>query len=83
MGEGFSVDAYRELCDRLGECAVAWREVECIPRLAANILADILPAMESVITLYGDAEKPKIREAMYSIQELIWECVAIDPGELE
>ena len=80
MREGFSPDRYQALRSRLEDCAAAWQGKECLPRVAVNILVDILPSMEAGIHLYGDAQQEQIREATYSLQELIWECVAVDVG---
>lgn len=80
MREGFDEGKYEELVDALENCAIAWRDMDQIPRRAVNVLVDIAPTMESVAGLYDEHVGQEISDAGYNLQELVWKCVAVDAG---
>ena len=47
MREGVSEGAFQRLSSALRSCASAWDGLDEIPRLAANVLVDIFPAVEA------------------------------------
>ncbi|MFC1438034.1 hypothetical protein ABUW04_07160 [Streptacidiphilus sp. N1-10] len=79
MRDGFNEASYVALKEALAACAVTWAESDTIPRLAVNVLVDILPTMDSFVEAYENPSmRTKIREAAFDLQELIWQCVAVE-----
>jgi hypothetical protein len=44
MNEGFKDDLYKSLTSILAECEIEWWHKNCIPRLAVNVLVDLVVA---------------------------------------
>lgn len=78
MKDGIDDQALANLKSALSDCADAWRGVDTIPRRAVNVLVDISPTMETFVQSYGEPTAGRLRETAYSLQELVWACVAVD-----
>jgi hypothetical protein len=79
MKDGPDRQTFEELVTALRKCADAWRDSDSIPRLGVNVLVDIIPTMETFSDSYGESMASTLREMTYTLQELIWACVAVDP----
>lgn len=77
-GEGFNEAGFQSLVDALRACATAWADADTIPKLAANVLVDLAPATEAASYAYRDAVAERIREASYTLADLIRDCVAVE-----
>jgi hypothetical protein len=78
MKDGVDDKSLANLRSALSDCADAWNGLDAIPRRAANVLVDISPTMETFVQSYGEPMAGKLREIAYSLQELVWACVAVD-----
>lgn len=77
--DGFREDLYGRLVAVLQECARAWQGADCIPRLAVNVLVDIVPAVQGSAEAYPEPVRQQIYDSSFTLVDLIQECVAIDP----
>lgn len=48
-----------------------------MPKLAANVLVDLYPAVEASSYLYGDDYAPRVRTVAEEIGDLVNSCVAV------
>lgn len=82
LGEGFDEQRFAHLCQALRACAQEWAEAEVIPKVAANVLVDLFPAIESCsyLPFYHGEEAQRIRDAAQTLGDLVRECVAIRNG---
>jgi hypothetical protein len=80
--QGIDADALDSLLRALRVCADAWQGRPELPRLGARVLIDA--AAEPLISAerYDEADESEIMEAVAELQELVWECVAVDESEL-
>jgi hypothetical protein len=79
MRDGIDAGAYASLTEALRECAVAWRDRSELPRLAVNVLVDVVPTMDGFAAAYGPEHADSIRKLTFELQELVGECVAVEP----
>jgi allophanate hydrolase subunit 1 len=78
MREGYDESKLNALSGALHDCARVWREADHLPKIAVNVLVDIVPTVESIAYAYDDDPTAQhIRDAQAVLQEAIWECVAI------
>lgn len=77
--EGFQPELYERVVAVLRDCADAWGGAEAIPRLAVNILVDIVPVTQSAAEAYPQPTRQQILDASFKLYDLIMECVAVDP----
>ncbi|GAA0621791.1 hypothetical protein GCM10010174_45750 [Kutzneria viridogrisea] len=82
MNDGFDQDAYTALKDALRNLATAWEGLEDLPRLAVNVLVDIVPITEGMVHSYPEPVSTQITQATFELQELIAECVALSDADL-
>jgi hypothetical protein len=75
MREGLVDSAHERLRAALIECAALWAEWDSIPRRAAGFLVDVCLVTEGCATPYPEAERRRIVEAAYYLQELVHRCV--------
>lgn len=80
-GEGIQEPAYRKLCGALHDCADEWKNLDVIPKRAANLLVDLYPGIEASSHLYTGDEAERIIKAADTIAALIRECVAVEAGD--
>lgn len=78
--EGFQEDLYNALVQALRDCAHEWRHADSIPKLAANVLADIVPLSQAAAGAYAEPTRKRIMDASFELYDLITECVAPEPG---
>jgi hypothetical protein len=76
MGQGMDEIALGDLRDALRRCADMWHEQDLVPKLAANLLVDLYPAVEASSYLYGDDYAPRVRAVAEEIGDLVRSCVA-------
>jgi hypothetical protein len=76
MGQGIDDIAYESLRDALRMCAIAWRTEDLVPKVAANVLVDLYPAVEASSYIYGDDYGPRVRAIAEEIGDLVRSCVA-------
>lgn len=76
MGQGVDEVALDALRDALRRCAEAWHERDLVPKLAANVLVDLYPAVEASSYLYSDDYAPRVRTVAEEIGDLVRSCVA-------
>lgn len=76
MGQGIDETALDALRGALRACADAWRDRDLVPKLAANVLVDLYPAVEASSYLYGDDYAPRVRTVAEEIGDLVRSCVA-------
>lgn len=83
QGEGFDKRRFDRLCKVLRACAKEWSQADAIPKVAANVLVDLFPAIESCsyLPFYRDGEAQRIRDAAQKIGELVRECVTVESHE--
>ena len=82
MGEGYKSEDDAQLRQALGRCADAWKELDAIPRIGANILVDIFPATEANAERYQGPDRQSLIEAAYHLQALVQECVRLRDEDL-
>lgn len=78
MNRGLDESALMSLKHALEACALAWANLDAIPRLGVNILVDIFPATESNSNSYAGEVGERIMAIAYELQDLVSECVHID-----
>lgn len=78
LNDGVNEDHLASLTKALVRCAEVWRDLDQIPRSGVHVLVGIVPAMDNLAYAYEEPMAARIREAMVSLQELVWECVAVD-----
>jgi hypothetical protein len=76
---GLDEAALRRLQSALKRCAAEWEGRHDIPRMAANVLVDLFPATQSIADAYDGDERLRIQEAAFHLQDLVMECVGVDP----
>jgi hypothetical protein len=79
MNEGFKVELYDSLTSVLVECEVEWRNESCIPRLAVNVLVDLVVAIQGAAELYPEPTRQQIYDASFQLGDLVGEAVGIAP----
>ena len=72
--EGFDAKAYQRYCSALRAFASEWRNQDQIPKIVANALVDVYPAMLSISDAYQGNEKDTIERAAEELAELIRNC---------
>jgi hypothetical protein len=75
--QGFSEDWYERLVRALARCAEEWRELDCIPRLAVNVLVDLQPTMLASVDLYEPDLRARIVDAADHIGDLATDAVGL------
>ncbi|QUQ64590.1 hypothetical protein [Kutzneria sp. CA-103260] len=83
MNEGFNGTAYAELRSALTDLTAAWQGMDALPRLGVNVLVDIVPTVDAMTMSYPAPTSSKIGEAVFELQELIAECVALSEQDVE
>lgn len=74
--DGFNSEAYQHYCSALKAFACEWRDQDLIPKVVADALVDVYPAMLSISNVYQGDEKEKIERAAEELAELIRDCFA-------
>jgi len=77
MRQGLDEAAYDSLRQALRVCADAWRERDTVPKVAANVLVDLAPAIEASSYLYSDDYRARVQQAAVEIGDLVRACVAV------
>ena len=72
--DGFDPKAYQRYCSALKAFASEWRSQDQIPKIVANALVDVYPAMLSISDVYQGNEKDTIERAAEELAELIRDC---------
>jgi len=72
--DGFDPKAYQRYCSALKAFAYEWRSQDQIPKIVANALLDVYPAMLSISDAYQGNEKDTIERAAEELAELIRDC---------
>lgn len=75
MKEGLKQDLYDDLVAVLEECAIAWKDQDCIPRLAVSAMVGIEPGTQAAAAHYPSPAKEQIYDASFRLNELINDCV--------
>jgi hypothetical protein len=75
--QGFSEDLYERVVRALARCAEDWREIDCIPRHAVNVLVDLQPIMLATADLYEPNLRDRIVDAAIHIGDLTREAVGL------
>jgi hypothetical protein len=75
--EGFNDELYGKLVDALTRCAQEWRDEECIPRLAVNVLVDVQPVMLASAEFYERDLRSHIMEEAIRIGDVVRDAVAV------
>jgi len=78
--EGFKEDLYDRLVSVLRDCAPEWRDAEAIPKLAVNVLVDIVSVSQAVAESYSEPVRQRVYEASFELYDLIVECVGAAPS---
>lgn len=76
-GEGFSEDAFYDLCEVLRRSRHNWMSLDAIPRIAVNILVDLFPSILTCAELYTGEESQQIERAAYEIADLVSSAVPL------
>jgi hypothetical protein len=79
MNDGFQSNLYDALTSVLSECAVQWQSEDCIPRLAVNVMVDLVIATQGAAELYPEPVRQQVYDASFHFNDLIGEAVGIDP----
>lgn len=74
--EGFQEDLYDRLAGALRECAAEWQDADSIPKLAANVLVDIVSVSQSAAGAYDEPVRKRIMDASFELYDLVNDCVA-------
>jgi hypothetical protein len=75
---GINDQAFQLLCDVLEECESRWKEVNFIPKRAANIFMDAYSAILSTSDLYESIEgKETIVSHAERLQDFIRKCCVV------
>lgn len=77
--EGFQEERYEALAAALRNCASEWRDAESIPRLAANVLVDVVPLSQAAAEAYEEPVRQQIMDASFTLYDLVIECVGSEP----
>lgn len=77
MMKGFDEEEFKELCAALQACAKDWEKSELIPKIGANILVDLYPAMLSASYLYPADIGQMVREQAEFVADLVRACVSV------
>ncbi|MEU3625158.1 hypothetical protein [Amycolatopsis coloradensis] len=77
--EGFQKAYYEKLVEVLREAAREWSNADAIPRLAANVLVDIVPVTQSAADAYKEPVRQQIYDAGHELYDLVIDCVAVNP----
>lgn len=80
--QGLDADALESLLGALRTCASAWQGRPELPRLGARVLIDISAEPLMSAERYDESDQAAITETVAELQELVWECVAVDESEL-
>ena len=78
--EGFKEDLYDRLVSVLRDCAPEWRDAEAIPKLAVNVLVDIVSVSQAAADSYPEPVRQRIYDASFELYDLIIECVGAAPS---
>ncbi|MFF3583946.1 hypothetical protein [Streptomyces mirabilis] len=71
MNEGLDEQALLQLQEEIDRCGTAWRECTHVPKRAALILAELLPAIEACAWLYDGNMRRRIQEAGAMVSEAV------------
>jgi hypothetical protein len=75
---GIERTSFTTLCDTLRECKIHWKDLDCIPKRAANIFVDAYSAIIATIDLYQSMEeKEEIMRFADLLQDLIRDCCVL------
>lgn len=77
MRQGLDEAAYDNLRQALRGCADAWRGRDAVPKVAVNVLVDLVPAIEASSYLYSDDYRARVQQAAVEIGDLVRACVAV------
>jgi hypothetical protein len=75
--DGFNDELYEKLIGALTRCAQQWRDRECIPRLAVNVLVDLQPLMLASAELYEPNLRSRIMQEAIRVGDFVRETVAV------
>ncbi|KPI12221.1 hypothetical protein OK006_3945 [Actinobacteria bacterium OK006] len=71
MNEEFDEQALLQLQEEIDRCGAAWRECTHVPKRAALILSELLPAIEACAWLYDGNMRQRIQDAGAMVSEAV------------
>ncbi|WP_054054487.1 hypothetical protein [Alloactinosynnema sp. L-07] len=80
--EGFRRDLFERLVSALEDCAVEWAGRDCIPRLAANVLVELVVSVQAAADAYEGPLRQEILDASYELFDLVVACVGVDASDV-
>ena len=78
MGQGLDETALADLERALEKFAVDWSHEKVIPKVAASVLAELIPSLESASYLYPDERGQRILELSATLSDKVARCFEID-----